>query len=216
MWVLHTVATQGKFLRCTRSADHTGIPPSTQVMQLPSTHPNLWHKTHVPQQLCWPSPNNLIRLILPVKANKNQGDYREVFIQAARSCCYRSVFICSSDNNPTVLFGKNLERALLHSSGSSSGCCTPQQHRKGTSEVCVCCWVSEGPIWAGKQCHNCACQSASRDGCWINSNVLSIPVMGTLLCVKRGCLDLWLLPGQTALLLCHKTKTSTKEIWLPS
>lgn len=74
---------------------------------------------------------------LSVKANKKQGDYTEVLIQAAHSCCYGSVLIWRSGNKLIVLFRKNLERALFYSSGSSSGCCTAQPAQKGISKACV-------------------------------------------------------------------------------
>lgn len=123
---------------------------------------------------------------LSVKANKNQGDYREVFIQAAHSCCYRPVFICSSGNKLIVLFSPAEGFApllrqlfwLLYSTASTER--DIQGLRAAQSQK------SPGGQESSAICHECACQSASWDGCWINSNVPRIPVMGIFaLCKER-------------------------------
>lgn len=221
MWVPHIVATpvssfsgaHREHWSCRDPTIHTGY-------ALTSTHPNLQHSSHS-NSAYEKNINDLMRrrsVDLSVKANKNQGDYGDLSIQAAHSCGYGPVFIPSSGNKLIVLSRKNLEKGLVYSSSSPSGKLYSRvSPERDTQSLCVL--LSFRRTQPGRKAveYGTSVPVSLPHGMDAGPTpmLLGFQSWVYLLCAKR-CLDLWLLPGQTALLLCHKTKTSTQEIGLPS
>lgn len=122
---------------------------------------------------------------LLVKGNKNQVDQRDKQLTAvATGLCSHAALVTSLQS-----CSERIWRGICSTPPAAlQAGCTAGPAQKGTPKVCVCCWGSEEPNWAesNEMCHKCACQSASWDGCWINSNVPRIPAMGIFaLCKER-------------------------------
>lgn len=117
------------------SAHHTGIPPYTH--SYPAHIPTC--DTHVPQQLCWPSPNNLMRrrsVDLLVKGNKNQVDQRDKQLTAvATGLCSHAALVTSLQS-----CSERIWRGICSTPPAAlQAGCTAGPAQKGTPKVCVCC-----------------------------------------------------------------------------
>lgn len=125
MWVPHTVVTPVKFLKCTRECwsqryptMHTGHAVTQHTSQTVSFDSHSTATLLAKSTILWEEG----LWIYLCKLTKTEGTTERCLSkQLTGCCCYRPVFTRSSGKKLIVLFTKNLERDLHHTSSSLSG-----------------------------------------------------------------------------------------------